>query len=101
MAMSGKSDLEQSERQRGVTTIVVVTALLALLACGALAIDVGLIWESRTQIQNASDASALAAARLGGRRPRPRPLIPHSPKPSPPNKDPKKEQRTKSNYKHK
>lgn len=56
-------ELERAKRERGVTTIVVVTALIALFAAASLAIDVGLIWESRTQVQNASDASALAGAR--------------------------------------
>jgi hypothetical protein len=66
MAMSANSDTgrtERSERERGVTTIVVVTAMIALLAAASLAIDVGMIWESRTQVQNAADGSALAGAR--------------------------------------
>jgi Flp pilus assembly protein TadG len=42
--------------------ITVLVALGALLAAGALAIDVGLVWSARTQLQNAADAAALAAA---------------------------------------
>jgi len=53
---------DQSQRERGVTTIVVVTSLLALLAAASLAIDAGMLWEAKTQVQNAADGSALAAA---------------------------------------
>jgi len=67
--MSVSSDTKRPEgsvrrdRERGVTTIVVVTALIALLAAASLALDVGMVWESRTQVQNAADAAALAGAR--------------------------------------
>jgi hypothetical protein len=40
--------------------VTVLVALVALIAAGALAIDVGLIWAARTQLQNATDAAALA-----------------------------------------
>jgi len=44
---------------------VVVGALVGLIAVGSLAIDMGILWGTRTQLQNAADASALAgAARL-------------------------------------
>src|SRR5262247_24563 len=46
--------------RRGVAMVAVLVALVALIAAGALAIDVGLIWASRTQLQNATDAAALA-----------------------------------------
>jgi len=46
--------------QRGVAMVTVLVALVALIAAGALAIDVGLIWAARTQLQNATDAAALA-----------------------------------------
>ena len=49
-------------RQRGVAMITVLVALVALIAAAALAIDVGLIWAARTQLQNATDAAALAGA---------------------------------------
>jgi Flp pilus assembly protein TadG len=42
--------------------LTVVVALLALLAGASLAVDVGLVWAARTQLQNAVDAAALAAA---------------------------------------
>ncbi len=45
--------------------VVVLVALVGLLAVSSLAIDAGLMWGARTQLQNAADASALAgAARL-------------------------------------
>jgi hypothetical protein len=42
--------------------ILVVGSLVGLIAISALAIDVGLVWAARTQLQNASDAAALAGA---------------------------------------
>jgi len=41
----------------------VALALGALLAFASLAIDVGMVWSARTQLQNAADSSALAGAR--------------------------------------
>ncbi len=46
--------------RRGVAMVAVLVALVALIAAGALAIDVGLVWAARTQLQNATDAAALA-----------------------------------------
>jgi Flp pilus assembly protein TadG len=43
--------------------ITVLVALVTLFAVSALAIDVGMIWAARTQVQNAADAGALAAGR--------------------------------------
>lgn len=48
--------------ERGASTVVVVLGMSALLGGVALAIDVGLTWSARTQLQGAADASALAAA---------------------------------------
>jgi Flp pilus assembly protein TadG len=48
--------------RRGVAMVTVLVALVALIAAGALAIDVGLVWAARTQLQNATDAAALAGA---------------------------------------
>ena len=42
--------------------VTVLFALIALLGAGALAVDAGLLWAARTQLQNAADAAALAAA---------------------------------------
>ena len=47
-------------RLRGATMLTVVVSLMALLAAASLAVDVGLLLASRTQLQNAVDASALA-----------------------------------------
>jgi Flp pilus assembly protein TadG len=60
-----RADPKNEERnarrdRRGVAMITVLVALVALIAAGALAIDVGLVLASRTQLQNATDAAALA-----------------------------------------
>src|SRR5688572_25202863 len=48
---------------RGSVMVVAALAMVALLLFGALAIDAGLVWNSRTQSQNVSDSAALAAAK--------------------------------------
>jgi Flp pilus assembly protein TadG len=53
---------EGPNRRRGAAMLTVVIALMALLAASSLAVDVGLVWAARTQLQNAVDAAALAAA---------------------------------------
>ncbi len=50
------------KHERGATTIIVLVALVALIAMSSLAIDVGILWAARTQLQNAADAAALAGA---------------------------------------
>ena len=42
--------------------VIAALAMTALLLFAALAIDVGAVWSSRTQSQNAADSAALAAA---------------------------------------
>jgi Flp pilus assembly protein TadG len=49
--------------QGGVAMITLLVALVALIGASALAIDGGMLWAARTQVQNAADASALAAGR--------------------------------------
>ncbi|MGD8394508.1 MAG: pilus assembly protein TadG-related protein [Candidatus Eiseniibacteriota bacterium] len=49
-------------RQRGSVIITVAFALVACFACSVLVIDLGLIWLTRIQLQNAADAAALAGA---------------------------------------
>jgi len=49
-------------RQGGVAMITVVVALVAIIALASLAIDLGIVWTARNQLQNAVDAAALAAA---------------------------------------
>jgi Flp pilus assembly protein TadG len=48
--------------ERGTVMVIVALALTALLLFGALAIDIGAVYSSRTQSQNAADSAALAAA---------------------------------------
>lgn len=48
--------------ERGTVMVIAALAMTALLLFAALAIDVGLVWSSRTQSQNVADAAALAAA---------------------------------------
>lgn len=42
--------------------ILVLGSMIALIAVSALAIDVGIIWAARSQLQNAADSAALAGA---------------------------------------
>ena len=49
-------------RSSGISMIVVLVSLVALLMTSALAIDAGMVWSARTQLQNAADAAALAGA---------------------------------------
>lgn len=49
-------------REGGTAMVTVVGALASLIAVSALAIDVGLIWTARNQLQNVADAAALAGA---------------------------------------
>ncbi len=48
--------------QRGQAFLVVTAGLVALLGIGALAIDVGVLWSTRRQMQSAADAGAMAGA---------------------------------------
>ena len=56
-----------AERRRGATMIVVLGALVSLIAVSSLAIDLGIVWAARTQLQNAADAAALAGAAKSSR----------------------------------
>src|SRR5262245_40644739 len=60
--MAQKRTREEWE-ERGSVMVIAALALAALLLFAALAIDVGAMWTSRTQSQNAGDAAALAAAK--------------------------------------
>jgi Flp pilus assembly protein TadG len=57
------SKSSRNHRQDGLTTVFVAIALAGLLGFGALAVDVGMVWSARTQLQNAADSAALAGAR--------------------------------------
>src|SRR3954451_7618437 len=50
------------QSERGAVLIIVVVAMVALLAFGAFAIDYGIMWTGRSQIQTSADAGALAGA---------------------------------------
>ena len=56
-------EASRRRREAGVATIIVAVALAGLLAFGSLAIDAGMVWTARTQLQNAADSAALAGAR--------------------------------------
>jgi Flp pilus assembly protein TadG len=62
MKMRSRKTRTESSRQQGATMLTVVVALIALLAGASLAVDIGLLLASRTQLQNAVDAAALAGA---------------------------------------
>jgi Flp pilus assembly protein TadG len=62
MADMGNEATTDRTRERGSVMVIAALAMTALLLFAALAIDVGAIWSSRTQSQNADDAAALAAA---------------------------------------
>jgi len=50
-------------RPQGLVLVLVLVCLIPLLACVALAIDLGMMTLARTQIADATDAAALAGAR--------------------------------------
>ncbi len=50
------------KRERGTVMVLIAGSVVVLLLFGALALDVGLVWSTRTQNQNVDDAAALAAA---------------------------------------
>ncbi len=50
------------QSERGAVLPLLVVCIAVLLACAALAIDMGLLYTARTSAQHAADASALAAA---------------------------------------
>ncbi len=51
-------------RQRGVTLVLMAISLLALLGFAALSLDGSNLYVARNELQNASDAGALAGARV-------------------------------------
>lgn len=56
------------ERQRGVYVVLMAVLLVVLIAFGALSLDLGRLFILRSEMQNAADAAALAAAlELSGR----------------------------------
>jgi hypothetical protein len=60
--MKSKFLLRQMSNKKGVTTVVVALALLALLGFAALAVDLGYLYIIKGELQNAADSGALAGA---------------------------------------
>jgi Flp pilus assembly pilin Flp len=59
--------LERFQRnEKGATAVLVAVLLIVLLSFAALAIDIGYLTVTRNQLQNVSDAAALAGARQLG-----------------------------------
>ena len=50
------------ERQQGTVILICVVGMVGLIALAALATDVGHVWAARTQLQAATDSSAMAGA---------------------------------------
>jgi len=50
------------QNKRGVTAVIVAICLIMLIGFAALAIDVGYLYATRNELQNVSDAGALAGA---------------------------------------
>jgi Flp pilus assembly protein TadG len=57
-----RTRIDRQRGERGNASITTLVALVALIAAGALAVDVGLAWVARTQLQNVADSAALAGA---------------------------------------
>jgi Flp pilus assembly protein TadG len=56
--------LPQRDGERGVTMALVAVSMVAIISMAALAIDLGTLYEAKTEAQRAADAGALAAARV-------------------------------------
>ncbi len=50
------------KEERGAASIMVAVSLVVILGMGALAVDLGYVMSTRSEVQKAADASALAAA---------------------------------------
>jgi Flp pilus assembly protein TadG len=59
-----RRQLPARNRERGVTMLLVVVAMLSMLGIVALAIDVITLYSARSETQRAADAGALAAAKM-------------------------------------
>jgi hypothetical protein len=58
-----RGNASEGTREHGVTMAIVAISLVAIIAMAALSIDVGTLYEAKTEAQRAADAAALAAAR--------------------------------------
>ncbi|WDF32629.1 Tad domain-containing protein [Arthrobacter agilis] len=57
-----ESDKPAQRSERGAISVIVALVMVVLLAFAALAIDVGMLYAERAQLQNGADAAALATA---------------------------------------
>lgn len=57
-----RADARSRRRQEGTVLIYVTLGLLAFFGLAALATDTGFVFQTKSQLQNATDAAALAAA---------------------------------------
>jgi Putative Flp pilus-assembly TadE/G-like len=57
-----KSPNEEQNPEKGAAAIIVAMLMVAVLACAAIAVDVGAMYAEKAQIQNGADATALAIA---------------------------------------
>lgn len=53
----------RNSNERGVTLALVAVAMVSIIAMAALSIDIGTLYEAKSEAQRAADAAALAAAR--------------------------------------
>src|SRR5690242_17146453 len=61
--MAKRERRNKCKNRRGAILVLVVVSLIALIACAALAIDLGLMMAARTQCVAAADAAAMAGTR--------------------------------------
>lgn len=57
-----RDSAQNKDRERGAAGVIVALMILVLIGAGAMAVDVGQIYEERAQLQNGADAAALAVA---------------------------------------
>lgn len=58
----------KNDGERGAVSVIVALMLVTLLAFGAMAVDVGMLYAERTQLRNGADAAALAIAQKCAKR---------------------------------
>lgn len=51
-----------NDRERGAVAVISALLLVVLLGCAAIAVDVGMLYSERAQLQNGADAGAIAIA---------------------------------------
>jgi hypothetical protein len=54
--------MRKQEEQRGIAAVMFAVLLLGIIGFAALALDIGMLYSQRTQLQRAADAGALAGA---------------------------------------